>query len=121
MTTTAPRIDLDALARALAERDLDALGSLYAEDVEFHVSNPSHPPAEAFGVRGRDEVVAYLRGVPPDLTITLEDAVVGVDGRVVAHTVCRYPDGKVVCSAWLLEPDVRGAIVLQKGIEAWDE
>jgi hypothetical protein len=94
---------------------------MYADDARFHVASPAHPPADDFQLRGRDAIADYLRETPPDVTISLDDAVVGVDGRVVAHTICRHLDGRVICSAWLLETGADGRIVVQKGVEAWDE
>jgi ketosteroid isomerase-like protein len=120
MTTSTTRIDVDGLGRALERRDLDELASLYAERAELEVANPAHPPSEALRLQGRGAIIDYARAIPSDVTITLEDAVVGVDGRVVAHSVCRHSDGRIVCSAWLLEGDAEGRIVVQKGIEAWD-
>jgi ketosteroid isomerase-like protein len=116
-TTTA--FDAETLRRGIEERDTEALLSLYAEDAEMQVVDPTAPPSSPRIMRGREEIGEYLVDLcSRDMTHKVERLVLGEDGAAFTQA-CRYPDGsRVLCVAVL---DLRdGRIVRQVGAQAWD-
>ena len=94
MTSTAhtTTISLDALKRALEERDAAAQIAFFDEDAEFRAVDRDHPPSNPLVFRGREAIQGYLEDVAGrDMTHQVERAV--ADGDTAAYVLgCRYPD-----------------------------
>jgi ketosteroid isomerase-like protein len=119
MSTTASRLDLGALTRAIESRDAAGQLALYADDAVLSVVDRDHGPSKPLVFRGRDEIGAHLEDLTGrEMTHTVERAV--ADGGGVAYSLgCEYPDGTRVRCITVLE--VRdGLIVRQDGVQAWD-
>ena len=119
-TQTVTGIDVEALRQGLEEKDAARLASLFADDAVLQTVSHAHPPASPLRIEGRAAIEAYFRQMPQEISVAVEQVVAGTDGRVVVGTVCRYPDGKQVCSAGLATPE-EGKIARLELIEAWDE
>lgn len=117
--TTQTKFDIEALKRAVEERDAAAQLSFFADDAEIETANKENTPSSPRVLRGREAIGAYLSDVASrDMTHSVDQAV--VSGDSAAYTLrCSYPDGtKVLCVTAL---DLRdGQIVRQVGVEAWD-
>jgi ketosteroid isomerase-like protein len=115
----APRLDFEAMRRAIEGSDYDALVALYADDAELRTVNKNTTPSSPMVLRGKGEISEMLReACGRAMTHHVEDEVVGED-RVAYHEACEYPDGVNVLTATTLE--LRdGMIVRQTNIEAWD-
>src|ERR687898_2349020 len=116
----APRLDFEAMRRAIEGSDYDALVALYADDAELRTVNKNATPSSPMVLRGKGEISEMLREVcGRAMTHHVEDEVVG-EGRVSYNEACEYPDGVRVLGSTTL--DLRdGLIVRQTNIEAWDE
>jgi hypothetical protein len=117
--TTQTTIDLEALSRAIEERDASGQTAFFADDAEIRLVDQTSPPGSPRVLRGRREIGEYLDDLcGRDMTHHVEHAV--ANGERASYIVaCRYPDGKnVLCAAAL---DLRdGLIVRQVGVQAWD-
>src|SRR6201986_298493 len=100
--TTIPTssIDADALRRAFADRDAEALLALYADEATLevvdHLNQPSAPPL----IRGREELRAHVSDVfGRDMTHAVD--IVACAPYALGYVVrCTYADGtKVICAA----------------------
>jgi hypothetical protein len=70
-------------------------------------------------LRGKEEIAAYLRDIcGREMTHRVENEIVG-ENRMAFNEACEYPDGTRVLGAETLE--LRGKIVRQVNVEAWDE
>jgi ketosteroid isomerase-like protein len=118
-TATAAHPLLDRIARVLEAGDRAALAALYAPDAEYVAVTGSHPPAAPLRLRGA-EVAAYVSGIPVEIAMTLDDALVGADGRLAFATTCRFPSGGRAVTAHLLTLDEAGRIALHRSVEAAD-
>ncbi len=120
-TSTKPTtFDMEALKRALEERDAAAQLAFFDEDAEIRVVDRDNPPSAPLVYRGRDAIRGFLEDVAGrEMTHQVERSVVGED--TAAYSLeCRYPEGALVRCVALLE--LRdGRIVRQDGIQAWDE
>jgi hypothetical protein len=117
-TTTHPLIE--TIGRALSSGDRNALAELYAPDSLYVSAGGSHPPAEPLRLEG-EAVGEYLRGIPQEVQMSLEDHLIGNDGRIVFHTVCRFPAGGRAISAHLVTLDGAGRIARHESVESVDE
>jgi ketosteroid isomerase-like protein len=118
-TTTRPGLDLDALRRAVEERDAAAQSANYAEDAILETVDHENPPSRPRTYRGREAIAAYLAEVcARDMTHRVVAAV--GDERYAAYQVaCEYPDGtRVLCSTIAELRD--GRIVRERWLQAWD-
>lgn len=112
--------DAAAFRRAFERGDVDALGGLVAEDVEWRVVDHKTPPAAPMVLSGRASLQAALRDVRGrGLTVRLEDEIVAGD-RAAFACRCRYPDGRQVLSNLLLTTK-QGRIARVSEVQAWDE
>ena len=121
-TTSSNRttFDMEALKRALEERDAAAQLAFFDEDAEISVVDRDNQPSAPLVFRGRDAIRGYLEDVAGrEMTHEVERTVVGED--TAAYSLgCRYPEGaRVRCLALLELRD--GRIVRLDGIQAWDE
>ncbi len=119
-TQTAGGLDFEALRRAIARLDAEALVGLYADDALLRVVNKNTTPSAPFELRGKEAIAGHLRDVcGRAMTHRVEGEVLGGE-RVAFNEACEYPDGTRVLAASTLE--VRdGKIVRQVNVEAWDE
>jgi|SRR4051794_23617385 hypothetical protein len=119
MSSTATRLDLDALTRAIESRDAAGQLALYADDAILSVVDRDHGPSKPLVFTGREEIGAYLADLfGREMTHRVERAV--SDGSGAAYALgCEYPDGTRVRCITVL--DVRdGLIARQDGVQAWD-
>ena len=120
MTEQKTALDFEALRRAAEQNDAETLAGLYAEDAEVLIVNRETPPSSPHALRGRGQIVEYLKDVcGRDIKSSLENEVVGEE-RIAFNEACEYPDGTRVLSATTLEVQ-NGKIARQVSIEAWDE
>jgi ketosteroid isomerase-like protein len=118
--TTPTAFDLDALSRAIAASDFDAVGAMLADDVEWIEVDERTRPAAPAVLRGRDAVVATLREAHAREIVTVVDDAFAAGDRAALRLVCRYASGgEVVCNA--LVDVVDGRIARFSGVQAWDE
>ncbi len=117
--TTQTTIDLEALRRAVEERDAAGMLALYADDAEVRLADRDDTPGSPRVLSGKDEIRAFVEDVcARDMTHRVEHAVADGD-RASFLEACRYPDGtNVLCAAALSLRD--GLIVGQVGVQAWD-
>jgi ketosteroid isomerase-like protein len=119
-TTTETALDIEALSRAIAASDFDAVGALLTDDVEWIEVDERTRPATPAVLRGRDAVVGTLREAHAREIVTVVDDAFAAGDRAALRLVCRYASGgEVVCNALV---DVRdGRIARFSGVQAWDE
>jgi ketosteroid isomerase-like protein len=116
---TGRSFDLDAFRRGYEEWDIDALVSLYADDVELVQIDRDNPPGSPRVRRGRE----VLRGMfehcaAAGVKATVEDAVAG-DDRAAATITCEFPDGRKVVANSILELQ-EGRIFRERDVQAGD-
>ena len=119
-TTTTTTFDIEALRRAVEQRDVAGQLAMFADDAEVLMFDKDNPPASPATLRGKEAIGKLLEDVN---SRDMRHKVIGpvVNGDSAAYGIeCRYPDGKqVVCAALL---DLRdGKIVRQVGLQAWDD
>lgn len=119
MTITISHPVLERIARALESGDRAALASLYAPAATYTSVGGSHPPASPLSLSGSD-IGDYLRGIPIEIRIELDDSLVGTDGRISMTTSCRFPAGGTAVTAHLIELDGESRIVSHRCIEVVD-
>ena len=118
--STAAAFDLDALGRAIEQRDAAGQLAHYAPDAEVRLVDKVAMPGSPRVLRGRDEIAAWIEDVcARDMTHRIEQPVLG-DDRAAFVEACRYADGTNVLCATVLELD-GGQIVRQTAVQAWDE
>jgi len=118
--TSTGTFDIEAMSRAIEERDAATQLEMFAENAEVVAYDKDHPPASPQTARGKDEIGKVLDDVfSRDMKHRVFGAVVSGD-RAAYGIECEYPDGnRVTCAALL---DLRdGKIVRQVGLQAWDE
>ena len=117
--TTRHGLDLDALRRAVEERDAAVQAANYAEDAVLETIDHENPPSRPRTYRGREAITAYLGEVcARDMSHKVINAI--TDDRYAAYQVaCEYPDGtRVLCSTFVELRD--GRIVRERWLQAWD-
>jgi ketosteroid isomerase-like protein len=118
--TTNTSFDLEALRRGYEEWDIEALLSLYSDQVEQVQIDRDNPPSAPRVRRGKD----VYRGMfehcaAAGVKATVENAVAG-DDRAAATVTCEFPGGrKMVANAILELRD--GRIVRELDIQAGDQ
>lgn len=117
MTTTATHPLIDAVGRVLDAGDPAGLADLYAPDAVWLAVDPANPPGAPRRLTG-PELRERIRGIPPDVEMSLEDATVGTDGRVSMFTLCRFPDGTAALAAHVFTLDDAGLIASHRSVEA---
>jgi ketosteroid isomerase-like protein len=120
MTTATLHPLVDAITHALESGDRDELASLYAPDAVFVSVGGSHPPAHPARYEGADAIGEYIRGIPTEIRVSVEDHLVGTDGRLALRLLCRLPDGGSVITALVITTDDRGRVVRHEAVEAVD-
>lgn len=118
-TATAAHPLLAAIGSALESGDRDALAALYAPGATYTSLGGAHPPADPMRLEGA-AVGAYLRAIPRDVAISLEDHLLGADGRIAFRTLCRFPDGGRAISVHVVALDGDGLIAAHDCVEATD-
>jgi ketosteroid isomerase-like protein len=120
MSTIETTFDIHDLREFVAAGDVEAFGALLADDVEWRLIDQRTPPAAPAVRRGRDEVVAMVRGaVEHGIASHVTDGFVAADRGAIQIT-CTYPTGEQVVEHALVE--IRdGRIVRWSGVQAWDE
>ena len=107
------------IAEALDAGDRDALAALFAPDPTYLSVGGANPPSAPLLLRG-DAVREYVRGIPATIRMTLEDHIVGADGRVWVRTLCVFPEGGSAVSSHIVTLDDEGRIATQQCVEAVD-
>ena len=117
--TTQTTIDLEALRRAIEERDAAGMVALYADDAEVRLVDRDDTPGKPRVLSGKNEIRGFVEDVcARDMTHQVEHAVADGD-RASFLEACRYPDeNNVLCAAALSLRD--GLIVRKVGVQAWD-
>jgi ketosteroid isomerase-like protein len=116
---TRTSVDLEAFTRGYEEWDIEALLSLYADEVELIQIDRDNPPSSPRVRHGKD----VLRGMfehcaAAGVKATVENAVAGED-RAAATITCEFPGGRKVLANAVLE--VRdGRIVREREVVAGD-
>jgi ketosteroid isomerase-like protein len=117
---TSTALELETLRRGYEEWDIEALLSLYADDVEQVQIDRENPPSSPRVRRGKD----VYRGMfehcaAAGVKVTVENAVAG-DDRAAATITCAFPgDRKVIANAIL---ELReGRIVRELDVQAGDQ
>lgn len=119
MTPTATTHPLvERIADALASGDRAALAGLYAPDARYSSVGGAHPPAAPLRLRGA-AIGEYVAGIPAEIRMTLDDALVA-DGRIAFTTTCDFPGGGRAVTAHLLTLDEAGRIAVHRAVEAVD-
>jgi ketosteroid isomerase-like protein len=104
--------DLETLKRGYEEWDIEALLSLYADDVEQTQIDRQYPPSSPRVRRGKD----VYRGMfehcaAAGVRASVQHAVAGPD-RAAATVTCEFPGGRTVVSNTTLE--LRGGRVVRE-------
>jgi ketosteroid isomerase-like protein len=120
MGATTGGLDLDALKRAIEQRDAEGMLALYAPDAEVIVVDQQNPPSSPRVLSGIEQIRTMVEDVCGREMEHEVTRAVGDERSAAYVEACRYPDGtRVLCTAML---DVRdGKIVRQEGVQAWDE
>lgn len=117
---TGTAFDVEALRRAVEERDAETHVGLFADDAEMIVVDRSNPPSSPLRLKGKAAIREFVTDIAGrDMSHRLENTVVG-DASAAYTEACEYPDGTRVLCAAVLELD-GGRIVRQVGVQAWDE
>jgi ketosteroid isomerase-like protein len=114
-----PTIDVDALRLAYANRSVEGLLALYAEDATVEIVDAVHMPSHPHRLTGREALRAHFEDVfARDMTHET-DIVAATPSALGLSLRCTYADGtKVVCAATAVVRD--GLIVREVGVQAWD-
>jgi acetyl esterase len=97
---TTPRLDFEALRRAIERGDTDSMLEFYADDAGVRVQGAA---AVSFEVTGKAEVAKYLRAVHARPAIHRVANEVVAEERVHFEESCEYPDGARTVVATTLE------------------
>ncbi len=120
MTTKQPTFDLDALKRAIEERDASTHLALYADGAQVTLIDRVSQPRQPRVLNGKQEITAWIEDVcGRDMTHNVEHAVGDPHGAAFTET-CSYPDGKGVVCATVIEL-ADGLIARQVVVQAWDD
>jgi hypothetical protein len=101
--TTSTAFDLETFERGYQQWDIEALLSLYADDVEQVQIDGEHPPSSPQVRRGKE----VYRGMfehcaAAGVKASVENAVAAAD-RAAATVICEFPGGRKVVSNTTLE------------------
>jgi len=117
--STSTVFDLETLRRGYEEWDIEALLSLYADNVELIQVDRDNPPSAARVRRGKD----LFRGMfehcaAAGVKVTVENAIAG-DGRAAATITCEFPGGRKVMANSILDLE-DGRIVRELDVQSGD-
>jgi ketosteroid isomerase-like protein len=117
--TTGTTLDLETLRRGYQEWDIEALLSLYADEIEQVQIDREHPPSAPWVRRGKDGYRgAFEHCAAAGVKATVEHAVAAGD-RAAATVTCEFPGGgKVVANTTLELRD--GRIVREYTVASGD-
>jgi ketosteroid isomerase-like protein len=117
---TATKFDIDAYKRSYEGWDVEALLSLYADDVEQIQMDDATPPSSPGVYRGKERLEQMFSHCKAHgVKSTVENTVAGED-RAAATVTCDFPTGRRVVANVIL--DVRdGKIVRELVTSARDE
>jgi ketosteroid isomerase-like protein len=100
---TASPFALETLRRGYEEWDVDALLSLYADDVEQMQIDREHPPSSPLVRRGKDVYRgAFEHCAAAGVKASVQNAVAGRE-RAAATITCEFPGGRTVVANTTLE------------------
>ncbi len=92
--TTQTTIDLEALRRAVEERDAAGMLALYADDAEVRLADRDDTPGNPRVLSGKDEIRAFVEDVcARDMTHRVEHAVADGGPTSCARQRCRSATG----------------------------
>jgi ketosteroid isomerase-like protein len=116
---TSTSFDLEALRRGYEEWDIEALLSLYADEVELTQIDRDNPPSSPRVRHGKEVFKGMLEHcAAAGVKATVENAVAGGD-RAAATVTCEFPGGRKVVANAMLE--LRGGrIVRERDVLAGD-
>jgi hypothetical protein len=117
MTTTATHPLIDAIGRVLDAGDRAGMAGLYAPGAVWLAVDDANPPGAPRRLTGPG-LREHLLAIPPEVEMSLEDALVGADGRLCVWTLCQFPDGGAALTAHVFRLDDEGRIVSQRSVEA---
>jgi ketosteroid isomerase-like protein len=118
-TIPASTIDVDALRRAYANRSVEGLLALYADDATVEIVDAVHMPSHPHRLTGHEALRAHFSDVFARDMSHEADIVVATPSALGLSLRCTYADGtKVVCAATAVVRD--GLIVREVGVQAWD-
>ncbi len=117
---TRTAFDIDAFKRGYEQWDIDALLSLYADDVEQIQMDDATPPSAPGVHRGKQRLEQMFRHCAGHgVKATVENTVAG-EHRAAATVTCEFPTGRRVVANAIL--DLRdGKIVRELVTAARDE
>ena len=118
-TSSTTPLDLDALGRAIEQRDADGQLRHFAEDAVIEIVDREHPPSNPQRISGRAEIRAYLEDLTRrDMTHTVRHALADDDAAAL-WVDCLYADGtRVKCAGAFVVRE--GRIVRQDVVQEWD-
>lgn len=109
---TRTRFDIDAYKRAYEDWDIEALLSLYADDVEQIQMDDATPPREPGTYRGKERLEQMFRHCKDSgVKATVENLVPGEE-RAAATVTCEFPTGRKVVANTIL--DLRGGRIARE-------
>ncbi len=113
-------LDLDALRRGYEDWDIDALLSLYADEVELIQIDRDNPPSSPRVRHGKEVFKGMFEHcAAAGVRAKVDNAVAGED-RAAATVTCEFPGGrKVVANAMFEVRD--GQIVRERDVAAGDQ
>jgi ketosteroid isomerase-like protein len=116
---SATKFDIGAFRRAYEEWDVEALLSLYADDVELVQIDRDNPPSAPRMRHGKD----VLRGMfehcaAAGVKATVDNTIAGEE-RAAATVTCEFPGGRKVLANAILELE-DGRIVREREVIAGD-
>ena len=116
---TRTAFDIDAFRRGYEEWDIDALLSLYADDVELIQIDRDNPPSAPRTRHGKDMLRGMLEhcaaaGVKASVDNTVADG-----QRAAATVTCEFPGGRKVVANGIFELD-NGRIVRERDVVSGD-
>jgi hypothetical protein len=120
MSTTTTTFDLAKFTRAIEERDAATQVAMYAEHASVTLADRVTQPGLPRVLHNRDEIATWVEDVCARDVAHKVGHTVADDTGVAFTEACRYPDGKNVLCATVLEVE-DGLIVRQIGVQAWDE
>lgn len=117
--TSATKFDIGAFKRAYEEWDIEALLSLYADDVELVQIDRDNPPSSPRVRQGKEVFKGMFEHcAAAGVKATVENTIAGQD-RAAATVTCEFPGGRRVTANGILELD-DGRIVRERDVLAGD-
>jgi ketosteroid isomerase-like protein len=119
MMTTADKVSLAGLKRAIETSDAKTLAGYYAEDAVIRIIDQNNPPGRPRELVGRSAIAAYYADVCGRAMTHRVEAGIEDETRLAFTQSCAYAaGGRVYCSAMIELAD--GHIARQTIVQAWD-